>query len=295
MTFAESWGLAAAGVWGLLWGSFLNVVIHRLPAGASLLHPASHCPSCGTPLKAWHNIPVLSWAILGRKCGFCGTPISVRYPLVEGVTGLFAMAIWTLVIRTDGGALLREVGVGALVGPALLLFAFVAALIAITFIDLDLQIIPHKITLPFILSGPAAALWLEPITGLTWATSIIGAIAGGAIIWILIEAYFRLRGREGLGGGDFMMLAMLGSWLGVECLVFILLAASLQGLLAAAVFFALPKTAPPAAELDEEDEDSFRYFAIPFGPFLALAGLEWLFFQPWILEVIYGLYGLEGP
>ena len=91
------------------------------------------------------------------------------------------------------------------------------------------------------------------------------------------------------------MLAMLGSWLGVECLVFILLASSVQGLIAAGVFFALLKTAPPAAELDEEDEDSFRYFAIPFGPFPGPCRAEWLFFQPWILEVIYGLYGLEGP
>lgn len=285
------WAIGLAFLWGAIWGSFFNVVIHRLPDGASLSKPPSHCPSCKNPLKPWHNIPVLSWLVLRGKCGFCGTAISIRYPLVELVTGLLSAAVWILVVHSDGGALVRDVGPLALVGPFLLLFAFVGALVVITFIDLDLQIIPHKITLPFILTGPLAAFWLEPVTGLTWSYSILGAIAGGGIIWLVIEGYFWVRKREGMGGGDFMMLAMLGSWLGVECIIFILLAASLQGLAAAGLFV----LARPSAEDGAEDEDeSLRYMAIPFGPFLALGGLEWLFFKPWIMEVIYGLYGIEA-
>ena len=230
------WAIGLAFLWGAIWGSFFNVVIHRLPDGASLSKPPSHCPNCKNPLKAWHNIPVVSWLLLRGKCGFCQTPISIRYPLVELVTGLLSAAVWVLVVSTDGGTLVRDVGPLALVGPFLLLFAFVGALVVITFIDLDLQIIPHKITLPFILSGPLASFWLEPVTGLTWSYSILGAIAGGGIIWLVIEGYFWVRKREGMGGGDFMMLAMLGSWLGVECIIFILLAASLQGLAAAGLF-----------------------------------------------------------
>lgn len=295
---ATEWGLIPAFLWGVIWGSFFNVVIHRLPDGKSLSTPASHCPHCGNSLKAWHNIPIVSWLVLRAKCGFCTAPISIRYPLVEAVTGLLSMAIWVLVMQTDGGALASEVGPLALVGPFLLLFAFMGALVVITFIDLDLQIIPHAITLPFIVAGPIASLWLEPVTGLTWSHSILGAILGGGIIWLIIEAYFWVRKREGMGGGDFMMLAMLGSWLGFECLVFILLAASLQGLAAAGLLLMGPKVpessdVPMEEGAGEEVDESFRYQAIPFGPFLALGGLEWLFFQPWIQEIIYGMYGLE--
>ena len=284
------WTLGVAFLWGAIWGSFFNVVIHRLPSGASLSRPPSHCPTCENTLKAWHNIPVLSWLILRGKCGYCTETISIRYPLVELVTALLSAALWALVLRVDGGSLALEVGPLALLGPFLLLFAFVGALVVITFIDLDLQIIPHKITLPFILTGPLAAFWLEPVTGLTWSTSVLGAIAGGGVIWLVIEGYFWVRKREGMGGGDFMMLAMLGSWLGVECIIFILLAASLQGLAAVAVFV----LSGTSGGDNGDEEEGLRYMAIPFGPFLALGGLEWLFFQPWIMEVIYGLYGIEG-
>ena len=284
----QHWGLVPAFLWGAIWGSFFNVVIHRLPAGISLVSPPSQCPACDNKLKAIHNIPLLSWLFLRGRCGFCDTGISVRYPMVELVTGALSVAVWVVVMESDVGRMALSGQLVGAIAAYLVLFAFVGALVVITFIDLDLQIIPHKITLPFIVTGVAASFVLEPVTGLTWSRSVLGALLGGGLIWLVIEGYFLIRKREGMGGGDFMMMAMLGAWLGYESLLFILLAASLQGLVAAAMIYGVTQV-----RAGKSEEDDFRYMAIAFGPFLALGGLEWLFFEPWISEVIYGMYAME--
>jgi leader peptidase (prepilin peptidase)/N-methyltransferase len=196
---------------------------------------------------------------------------------------------------------------GAVLSLFVIRFFFVALLVAITFIDLDLRIIPHELTIAGIVGGLAASPLIGAHTGVGFQESAIGALVGGGIIFLVIHVYFLVRRREGMGGGDFMMMAMLGAWLGYEAVLFVLFAASLQGTLAAVVLFATghrgapeplepgegaaPGVAPlePAEGADPVDVDQapgFRSMEIPFGPFLALAALEWAFFEPWIREAL---------
>jgi leader peptidase (prepilin peptidase)/N-methyltransferase len=320
-----------AFLWGAVWGSFLNVVIYRLPRGQSLSRPSSRCPHCGTPIRWYDNVPVWGWFALRGKCRDCAAPVSPRYPLVEALVGLLAVAIWLHVThgRLDVETLPQAVGVFALH------FYFVAALVAIAFIDLDLTIIPHKLSIPLIAWGFVTAL-LMPKTGV-WVgyapmvdlvDSAIGAALGFGLLFAVFGAYRVLRGVDGGGGGDLWLLAAIGANLGWVAIPFVLFAASLQGLAAALVAMLLPKRAsaddeggflikgahreeywashpvlgeePPAAasgsdddaagvadsvgedDMDgstQQDEDErFLRLAVPFGPFLALAAIEYIFF-----------------
>ena len=180
---------------GLLVGSFLNVCIYRLPRGESLAWPASHCTTCNRPLSWYENIPLLSWAVLRGRCRTCRAPISIRYPIVELITGvLFAGAYFAF-------------------GPTPLLpvrLLFACAMIVLFAIDLEHQILPNEITLPGIAIGFLCALFLPP----GWRSSLIGLLAGGLFPFLVAEAYLRIRKREGMGMGDFKMLAMVGAFLG---------------------------------------------------------------------------------
>jgi leader peptidase (prepilin peptidase)/N-methyltransferase len=227
---------AVVAVLGLCVGSFLNVVIARLPEGRSLVRPRSACPRCGTPI-AWHdNIPLVSFARLLGRCRHCHGPISWRYPLVEAVTG----GLFLLV--------LRQRGLGPDLAPAL---ALTAALVAVTAIDLEHQIIPDALTLPGTALGLAWAL-LAGRPG--WAESLLGILLGGGIFFVIIVA-----SRGGMGGGDMKLGAMLGAFLGWKVLLVGLLLAILSGGLVAVVLLALGRAG--------------RKDAVPFGPFLALGGM----------------------
>jgi leader peptidase (prepilin peptidase)/N-methyltransferase len=284
------WGMAAAFVWGALWGSFINVVIHRLPLGISLVHPPSRCPRCETPIRPIDNIPILGWILRLGRCASCEASISIRYPVVEAISAMLAVAVWLRVAAeyepgTTPDALLPILS-------AVLLFAFVGGLLALTFIDLEHRILPHILTRPFMAAGVVASLVLEPVTHVGWQDSAIGLCLGAGVVLAIMQAYYLVRRREGMGGGDIMLMGLLGAWLGWESLLWVLLGASVQGTLAAVVVLLLGRSDALVDPEMEEAPESVGGLSLPFGPFLALAGLEWLFFEPWIRETIYGVYGL---
>ncbi|MFC1883131.1 prepilin peptidase [Thermodesulfobacteriota bacterium] len=231
---------------GLAIGSFMNVCIYRLPLGKSIIWPPSYCPKCEKRIKFYDNIPVLSYVILHGKCRYCKVPVSWQYPLVELITGVLSLALF---IRY---------------GPTyqyFLYFLFASVLITISFIDFHHKIIPDVLSLPSILIGLGVSFGLIDIK---WSDSLIGIIAGGASLYIVGFVYEFLTGREGLGGGDVKLLAMIGAWMGWRALPLIVLMASLAGTLAALIFLIYTKK-------------GFRT-RIPFGPFLSLGAVVYLFF-----------------
>jgi leader peptidase (prepilin peptidase)/N-methyltransferase len=242
----------AAFALGACVGSFLNVVVWRLPRGESLLWPGSRCPRCGDAIPFWANVPVLSWLALRGRCRACRGPISARYPLVEALTGaLFA------------GLLLWHGASARLVVEWLL----ASALVAVTFIDLDHHIIPNEITLPGVVLGLAISFF-APSLGVPWRDALLGVVCVGGMLWLVSAGYERFAGRIGLGMGDVKLVAMLASFLGLEPALGVLVVGSLIGLAYGVAMLAVLRTG--------------RATRIPFGPALALAGLAFLF-QPDLL------------
>jgi leader peptidase (prepilin peptidase)/N-methyltransferase len=280
-------------MFGATVGSFLNVVIHRLPQDQSIISPRSRCPDCGNPIRWYDNIPILSFFILKMRCRGCGQMISFRYPLVEFITAALAMGLWWKFGLSKGLAVH---------------FVFSAALIAVTFIDIDHRIIPNEISLPGILIAFGCSFMWEG----HWKDSLIGLLAGGGGLLLLSLLYSLIRGREGMGMGDVKLLAMLGAWLGWRCLLFVLLFASVQGVVVSvALWLSGVKLKPPLPEEWEEEEQKeksaaeeapqepqeseepeeatgFMVAAIPFGPFLALSAIEYLFLAEWFYGLIRG-------
>jgi len=237
-------------------GSFLNVCIARIPAeGQSIVKPASRCPKCGHPIRFYDNIPIVSWLVLRGRCRDCGEPISLRYPLVEGLTALM------------GWLLLKTFGLGL---PLLAAFVFVCALIVITFIDLDHQIIPHVITLPGI---PACFLMAVFVMRVPAVESFLGMMIGAGTLYFVAVYFEAITGREGMGGGDVNLLAMLGTFFGWKSLLFIILMSSLSGAVVGLGYLLL--------------KGKGRETPIPFGPFLCLGAVGYLFvgdpFLRWLL------------
>lgn len=236
-----------AFVLGACIGSFLNVVIWRVPRGESLVWPASRCPVCNAPIPAWANVPIVSYLLLRGRCRACGGPISARYPIVELITGaLFA-------------ALLSAHGPSA---RLIVEWVIAAALVAVIFIDLDHMIIPNWITLPGLALGLVLSI-AAPSLGVGFLDAIGGVVLAGGSFWLIAEVYPRLRGKEGLGFGDVKLIAMLASLLGTSAAIGIIFVGSVIGLA-----YGLPKL------LIERDGFNTR---IPFGPGLAIAGLIFLF------------------
>lgn len=263
---------------GLLVGSFLNVVIHRLPRMLdrewreqcawlesreappappyNLVHPRSSCPHCGHLIAWYENVPLLSWLFLRGKCSQCGAPISARYPLVEVFTGfLFGIAAW-------------HWGFGA---QTLAAWVLLTGLIALTFIDLDTHLLPDNVTLPL--------AWIGLLVNLNGifaplGEAVVGAVAGYLSLWAVFHLFRLLTGKEGMGFGDFKLLAALGAWLGWKMLLPIVLCASLAGALigVALILFAGHDRAKP----------------IPFGPWLALGGLVALFWGETLVQLWLG-------
>lgn len=257
--------LALATMIGLVVGSFLNVCIHRIPAGQSLVWPGSRCPSCAAPIAWYDNVPVLSWLRLGARCRACRAPIAARYPLVELLAG---------------GLAILSVARFGLTPWALVAFGFACALLVVSVIDLDEGIIPDVVSLPGILIGLAASAVVPGGVGL-W-DAFAGACLGGGLLWAVAALYQRAAGIEGLGLGDVKLLAMIGAFLGWQRLPAVLLLASITGSIGGLALIAsrrgrmrarrVLRTLGPGALARH-----LRRTPLPFGPFLALGAVVALY------------------
>jgi leader peptidase (prepilin peptidase)/N-methyltransferase len=256
----DSVGLIFAILFGLCLGSFLNVCIYRIPLKKSIVYPSSSCPQCGKKIRFYDNIPLVSYIILRGKCRSCGSAISLRYPVVEAVSGLISAALF------------MRLGVS----PQYFVFLlFAASLVIISFIDLQHRIIPDMISLPGILVGLGVSLL--KLTPVSWLDSLIGIIGGGGFLYLVAVLFEMLTRREGMGGGDIKLLAMIGAWMGWKALPFIILISSITGtLIGAASLIAARKGLRTK---------------IPFGPFLALGALIYLFFGHELVSWFYRISG----
>ena len=282
-------------VLGLLWGSFANVCIYRWPAGRSVVTPGSHCTACQAPIRWYDNVPVLAWLWLRGRCRACKAAFSPRYLVVEAVTGaLFGFAWWATVIAPalfePFGARLVHFAIDA---------AFCFAMVVIAFIDIDHKLILNKVTIPSIaLAYLASFAW----PGRRWYDGMIGAVVGYGLPWLIGELYYRIRRREGMGLGDSMLLAVVGALLGWRGVLVALFGSSMIG--TAIVLTALlvrrvggeppPTDAPAAADSDrgpgaeaapstgEPEKSSVLHTEVPFGAFLAMAAVLYLFAEPWV-------------
>lgn len=272
--------LAIVFVLGLVIGSFLNVVIYRVPVilerdwqaqareilgqeplppsePFNIVVPRSRCPACGHGIRAFENIPLVSWLILRGRCSACRAPISIRYPLVELLTGALSLAV------------AAKFGAST---ATLLALPFTWALIALTFIDLDTQLLPDNITLPLLGAG-----LLQSVTGAGFSDprgAIIGAIAGYLSLWAIYHVFKAIDGREGLGYGDFKLLAALGAWFGWLALPLITVLAAGVGALVALTLIVTGRQS--------------REVAIAFGPYLAAAGFVVLIWGDALAQILYG-------
>lgn len=251
-------------IFGLIVGSFLNVCIYRLPRNISIVSPPSACPACNTPIKLWDNIPILSYIFLKGKCRNCGERISMRYPLVELLNGILYWAAFT------------HFGLG---WHLPFVFAFVSAMVVITFIDLDFQIIPDVITLPCIAIGLLSASFLLPdpfipslhysitplLSTVGFKNSIAGLFLGGGLFYLIA-----ILSRGGMGGGDIKLMAMIGAFMGWKAIFITTLIGSLVGSIVG-IFLMVFK-------------GKGRKTKIPFGPFLAFGSIITLFFGGEILR-----------
>ena len=254
----ETFFILIAALLGAIVGSFLNVVILRLPKNdASIVYPASHCPKCLNPLSWYENIPILSYILLRGKCSHCHTSISLQYPVVEMLTALLAAAVcYKFGFSIQAGAY----------------FLFCAALIVIIFIDIHHQIIPDVISLPGIILGFLFS-FINP--SVTWQSSLIGLLLGGGVLYAIAFFYSLLRKQDGMGGGDIKLLAMIGAWLGWQSLPFVILVSSASGSVIGLI-----------AMKSQKKGGSTR---IPFGPFLSCGALLYTFYSEKILY-FYHLY-----
>jgi leader peptidase (prepilin peptidase)/N-methyltransferase len=291
------WFLRAVAIpFGLIWGSFLNVVIYRVPRDMSVVRPASHCPACGKPIAGYDNIPVLSYVILRGKARCCGARLSPRYPLVELIGGALSLAIVEVIVRALPASepLVRAVAIYSAD------LALCLSLVAAAFIDAEHMYLPDTVTIGGTILGLATASFRD----MSIASALVGAAVGFGVLWIVGIVYRKIRGRAGAGLGDAKLLMLAGAWFGWEGVYFTILAGSVQGTLYAIVTYLVHgKIEEPeavkaeraeleklAAEGDKEaqealDEDplgkppegGFARSPLPFGPFLILAILEYLF------------------
>lgn len=285
--------VVCAGIFGALWGSFYNVCIARIPRGMSVVRPPSHCFSCQAPVRPWDNIPIVSYVILRGRCRSCGVGFSPRYALVELLTGLLTAFVWWRFVTEAS-----ELPPGIQVARFAMYFAFVSVLIVLSFIDLDTKRLPDIITLPSI---PVFFLAGFGVGDVPWMDRGIGAVAGYAFVRLVADGYYYLRGREGLGLGDGKLLSVIGAVLGWQALPFVVFLAAFSGVLVSVPLLLMMKRPPPnvsvadpATPVDEAAEvQSVRHAQVPFGPFLALAALVYLFFRDAVESVLAAL-GLRG-
>jgi len=287
-------------------GSFSNVVIWRVPRHESIAYPPSACPKCGNRIKWYDNIPILSWLILRGKCRGCHEPISPRYIIIEAISaGFGALLCHQIVIPS-----LPFFFVDGVIWQTVFLFfslmLFAIASLALAMIDYDTTELPPQITLPMAGLGLLTA-WLIPenpaagllLGNIDWVDSLLGCVIGGGIVISIIGLYYLATKRIGMGGGDIWMMMMMGAFLGWEALPFIFLAASVQGIIGAVIGMIVGSKQQKgddkglfrnevAQEIDENapDDPSTGKLAVPFGPFIALAGVEYLFLGDIVLPLM---------
>lgn len=251
----------ACGLLGLLFGSFANVLVHRLPRGESIVFPGSHCPHCDHAIAWYDNIPLLSWLLLRGRCRHCSAPVAARYPLAEAGLGLlWAMLAWHYQLNPE-------------LGIALVLSFLLWVL---SWIDLETGLLLDVLTKPGIVLG----LLLSALNGHAMDAAI-GAVAGYAIFWLVARLFHLVTGREGMGQGDFKLLAMLGAFLGWQALPFVIFLSSFVGAVVGSLYLLATRNSMRAE--------------IPFGPYLAAAGLIWLVWGDVLLVQVSALSrGLAG-
>lgn len=292
-----------ACVFGLLWGSFLNVVIWRVPRGESVVSPPSHCPACGKQISPFLNLPVLSYVILRGKAACCGAKMSPRYPMVEAIGGVIALAIFELLVNPMPHPTTSVWRALAVFASAL---AFALAIVATVFIDMEhLSVLPDKANAALALLGIATATLRDS----TWVDAVIGGLVGLGVGFAINGLYKLLRGRSGFASGDSILLGVVGCWFGWYGALFALLGGAVQGVVLLIVFWVLGgKVKEPEAVTKEreeilkeiealpedEREEAMKEWkeqdeiadapgegmlaALPFGPFIGLAALELLLF-----------------
>ncbi len=250
-----------AFVFGLLVGSFLNVVIGRLPKEQSIVSPGSHCPHCGSPVRPYDNIPVISWLILRAKCRDCGSPISSLYPTIELMMGCTALLLYfqifpSVTYFTAGN-----------ITAFVLYFFFLSALVAESFIDIKYYIIPDALSIyaaPFAIGGMWLLQYLDSSHGITWKESVLGAFFGGGTLALVAILWWLIRRYEGMGWGDVKLLLLIGAMLGPwPALPFVFMCSAVS-----AIFIGIPVSLLQGKGLKA---------ALPFGPFLAFAAIIWVF------------------
>ncbi len=253
--------LIFAGLFGLAIGSFLNVCIYRIPAKKSIVNPPSSCPACGSRIRFYDNIPVISYIILLGRCRHCKERISIGYPVLEIITGLLSMALY-----------MRYNLINNNIYHYFIFLIFTSSLIVISFIDLKHQIIPDVISIPGIIAGLIISFFSPHIT---WYDSLLGIAVGGGLLYLFALIFELLVKKEGMGGGDIKLLAMMGAWMGWKSILFIILVSSLIGSILGTIALLLSKKGLRAR--------------IPFGPFLALGALIYLFFGKEIITWYFNL------
>jgi len=240
-------------IFGICIGSFLNVCIYRLPASKSIINPArSICPNCGNIIRFYDNIPVLSYLWLKRKCRYCNSPIAFRYFLIELTGGFFSLCIYF------------KFGITI---EAFLYYALISSLLVITFIDIDHQIIPDVITLPGI---PIFFFASFAFAAITCKDSLLGILAGGGSLLLIAVTYNFLTKKEGMGGGDIKLLAMIGAALGWKGVFFTIFIGSAIGTLVGIILMLRTRRG--------------LKLAIPFGPFLSMGAIIYIFFGSSIIS-----------
>lgn len=292
--------IAVAAMFGLVFGSFLNVCIYRMPRGLSVVSPRSACPNCKTPIAAYDNIPVLSWILLGGKCRHCKTPITPRYAGVELLTGiLFGLCAWYYPMPLD----------------ALKYMTLSFLLLGLVFTDCENRILPDALTITGFVLGLVFSV-LVPLNGfledLMWdranwrllslGDALLAAILGGGFIWVVGELYFRLRGIQGMGFGDVKLLLLIGAFLGMRLTLFTIAAASVSAaLVGLAIFPAILQKRRKAVSLkrrfpDEKDRREEAYYSamrsmrLPFGSFLGGSALFAAFYGERLVNWYLGFF-----
>lgn len=246
---------------GMVVGSFLNVCICRMPKNESVVSPPSHCPNCSYQIRWYDNIPVLSYLFLRGRCRGCGMHISLQYPLVELINGILTLLLYLRFGPTVAFAVL---------------FLFCSSLVVITFIDIEHQIIPDEISLSGVVIGFILSFFIK---GHSWTNSLFGILLGGGSLLLVAYGYQLLTGKDGMGGGDIKLLAMMGAFLGWKAIPFIIFASSLVGSIVGVSIMLLQK--------------KNSKLAIPFGPYLAFGAILYIFYGRPLISWYMGLSGFH--
>jgi leader peptidase (prepilin peptidase)/N-methyltransferase len=272
---SSAYAVAAAAIFGAIWGSFFNVCIARIPAGQSVVRPGSRCGACGAPVRAFDNVPIFSYLWLRGRCRACAAPFSLRYPLVELLGAVLAAALWWQCVALDPqGAL------GVRVARFAYGFAFAGVLVVLSFIDLETLLLPDVITRPAIVVFFVAGFGVHEVP---WLARVIGAAAGYLFVRLIADFYYYVLKREGLGLGDAKLLALIGVALGWKALPVVVFAGSIVGSLISIPVLLVARRRRASGQ-------SLRDVQVPFGPFLALGAFIYVFGARVILALTGGAW-----